>query len=234
MTRVQTVKLVYDVAIPRHRYLRHFEVPQLADYEPLRRILATPSKTRCRKSAPICILLGASKKISTAQKANISTCVRGTPARSGPGATIMHSVGGPFATCIFMCFRRTPARSDPGAAIMHSVRGPFATCIFTCFRGTPARSGPGATIMHSVWGPFATCVFAAFPGRPRQKRPWSHHSGFCVGSSGTLIFHDVCSSGHSPDGSLRGSVQVRPEPPLSVPYRAGGWGCPWVRPWGWA
>ena len=75
---------------------------------------------------------------------------------------------------------------------MHSVGGPFATCIFTGFRGTPARSGPGATIMDSVWGP-----------------------------SGAPVFYDVCSSGHSPDGPLRGSAQVRPEPPLSVPYGAG-------------
>ena len=118
-------KLVYDWDIPTHRYLRHFQVPQFADYEPLRRMLATPSKTRCRKSAPICILLGANKK-STAQQPRIFTCFRATPTRSGPGATLLHSLGGPFATCVFTVFRATPTRSGPGATLLRSVGGPFA------------------------------------------------------------------------------------------------------------
>ena len=36
-------------------------------------------------------------KFSAAQTPNIFTCFCANPARSGPGATILHSVGGPFA-----------------------------------------------------------------------------------------------------------------------------------------
>ena len=150
-------KLVYDWAIPHHRYLRHFQVPQFADYKPLRRILATPSKTRCRKSAPICILLGASKKCSTAQKVRIFTCFRATPTRSDPQAAIMPSTGGPSATRFFTRFRRTPTRSDPEAAIMHSVWGPSvrlrcAACDETSIRAGPFGVRPGAPPLSvSIW-----------------------------------------------------------------------------------
>ena len=106
-------ELVYDLADPRHRYLLHFEVPQFADYEPLRRILATPSKTRCRKSAPICILLGANEKLSAARKPCIFSCFRATPTRSGPKATLLHSVGGPSAACIFTVFPPRPHQKRP-------------------------------------------------------------------------------------------------------------------------
>ena len=120
-------KLVYDFDISKHRYLRHFEVPQFADYEPLRRILATRSKTRCRKSAPICILLGANTKFSAAQKAHI-----------------------------FYAFPRHPRQKRPWSCHYAFCGGVLSPPVFLrCFRGTRARSGPGATILHSVWGPSA-------------------------------------------------------------------------------
>ena len=153
-------ELVYDLANPTHRYLRHFEVPQFADYKPLRRILATPSKTRCRKSAPICILTGAIKQFSAAQQPRIFTYFRATPTRSGPEATLLHSVGGPFATCIFTVFRATPTRSGPGATLLRSVGGPFAHLASDIQRRTANLVGPCGGLPRcrapSVLGPGAS------------------------------------------------------------------------------
>ena len=56
---------------------------------------------------------------------------------------------------VLLRFRLTPTRSGPGATIMLSVGVLSPPAFLRCFRRTPTRSGPGATIMHSVGCPFA-------------------------------------------------------------------------------
>ena len=141
---LKSYQLVHDLAIPTHRYLRHFQVPQFADYEPLRHILATTSKTRCRKSAPICILLGANKKFSTAQK-EIFYVFRRHPRQKRPRSHHYgFCVGVLWRTCVLRCLQQRP---QPG--------------------WIPAGVRPGATGALSVLGPgaFFAVISSRFPTR---------------------------------------------------------------------
>ena len=73
---------------------------------------------------------------------------------------------------------------------------------FYVFPRHPCQKQPWSHHYAFYGGSFRYPHFTVFPRHPRQKRPWSHHYGFCVGALCALIFYEVCSSGHSPDGSF--------------------------------
>ena len=111
MSKNKMKQLVYDLAIPTHRYLRHFEVPEYADYKPLRRILTIPSKRDAANQPQSAFCWGQIKK-SAAQKPRIVTVFPPHPHQKRPRGHHSAFCGGSFRALTVPSHRVTTIQSD--------------------------------------------------------------------------------------------------------------------------